>query len=88
MYCRTSSWTVLSIFREVIHSPFIGHYLRHSSGLGTCRDEKTHLLFSENLQSCKIGVGLENWGIRGEETLWSAPEKEDAVTTAQALFPY
>lgn len=73
-------------------------FIRHLLGItwvqfwtqdcGACRDEKTQLLFSENLQSCKIGVGLENWGTRGEELLLNAPAKEDAVTTAQAPFPY
>lgn len=90
MCLRMYSCNVLSVFHDVIHSPLTGYHLGHSSGLrtlGSVEMERTQLLVSENLQNCKLGVGLGDWGIRREELRPNALVKEDAVATAQGSDP-
>lgn len=90
MCLRMYSCNVLSIFHDVIHPPLTGYHLGYSSGLrtvGPVEMEKTQLQVSENLQNCKPGIGLEDWGIRREELCPNAPVKEDAVATAQGSDP-
>jgi hypothetical protein len=53
--------------------------------VGTCRIEKTQLLFLESLQGCKIGVGFENWSLQREELLILQWKK--TMTTAQGSVP-
>lgn len=55
MCLRMYSCNVLSVFYKVIHSPLTG--LRT---VGPVEMENTQLLFSETLQNCKVGVGLED----------------------------
>lgn len=90
MYLRMYSWNVLGVFHEAIHSPFTGYHLGHSSGLGTVGPvemKKLSCCSQKTYKVVKIGVGLENWGIRREEPLLNAPVKEGAVATAQGSVP-
>lgn len=84
---ETSSHNVLRVFPEAVRSAFTGLPQAHSSGLGSVGPvgmRTTQQLSSRSLQSGKIEVGLEHWGLGRGELLLNRPVQEEAGTAAQS----